>query len=157
MKLTPFVPISTYNASNPFGQYDPKYYPQTKHHIGSDYRVPVGTAIVAPCDGEMFKVAYNAARGNTGIYVFTFKGQEWGLELCHLRELPTKGRRKQGETIAYSGATGSASTGAHLHAVMHLGAMVTKNYTDLISEDAFVRLWREGRLVDPYLWFYQRI
>lgn len=150
------VDPNTYNPSNPFGQTDPTYYPATHHHIGSDFKVPIGTPIVAPCDGSVLKVVFNAARGNTAIFDFTVKGQEWGMELCHLRELPPVGYFKEGQVIAYSGNTGSASTGAHVHVVLHKDCLVTKNYQDLISEEAFVQMWREGRLTDPYLYFWQQ-
>ncbi len=80
----------------------------------------------------------------------------WGVELCHLLVLPNLGLRRRGEVIALSGNTGSATTGAHLHVVMHKDATVTKNNAELVNEAAFVRLWREGRLVDPYLWFWQK-
>lgn len=151
--MIPFVDFKTYNASNPFGAYDPKYYPMTKHHIGSDFIVPEVTPIFAPEDGEMLKAVYNPARGNTGIYLFNHGGTEWGLELCHLKELPKPMKHKRGDIIAFSGNTGSATTSPHLHVVMHRDCTVTKNYTELISEAAFFRLRDEGRLVDPQKWF----
>ena len=155
--MTPFVPLSTYNPTNPFGQYDPKYYPRAKHHIGSDFRIPVGTPIVAPLDGEMFKTSVSASKGNVGIYIFEHEGMLWGLELCHLKELPPLGKFREGQRIAFSGNTGSATTGPHLHAVMHRDAKVTRNYSELVNEEAFVRLWREGRIIDTYLWMWQRV
>jgi murein DD-endopeptidase MepM/ murein hydrolase activator NlpD len=150
--MKPFVDFSTYNGSNPFGAVDPKFYPATKHHIGSDFKVPIGTPIVAPEDGEMFKAIFNSARGNTGIYVFRH-GAEWGVEFCHLRELPPLKTYKRGEVIAYSGNTGSATTAPHLHVTLHKDAMVSKNYAELTSEGNYLRLCKEGRIVDPYAWF----
>lgn len=147
-----FVDFSTYNDKNPFGQLDPFFYPATKHHIGSDFKVPVGTPICAPEDGEMLKVVFNQARGNTAIYLFKH-GPEWGIEFCHLRELPKLGKFKRGDTIAYSGNTGTATTAPHLHVVMHRDATVTKNYAELTSELAYLKMVAEGRLVDPYKWF----
>lgn len=151
--MYPFVDFKTYNATNPFGAYDPKFYPITKHHIGSDFGVPEVTPIHAPEDGELLKAVYNPARGNTGIYCFTHGGITWGLELCHLKELPKTGKFKRGDVIAFSGNTGSATTRPHLHAVMHRDCAVTKNYTELVNEAAFFRLRDAGRLVDPYAWF----
>lgn len=154
--MKPFIDFKTYNSTNPMGQYNPEFYPKTKHHLGSDFKVPLGTPIKAPCDGVMVKAVFNSARGNTGIFVFTYEGTEWGLELCHLKQLPSLGIRKQGEDIASTGNTGSATTGAHLHVTLHKDAMVTKNYTLLTSEAAFIKLWVEGKIVDPFLWFSQR-
>lgn len=150
-----FVDFGTYNTLNPFGAVDPVYYPATHHHIGSDFKVPIGTPIKAPCDGEILKVVFNYARGNTAIFVLVQDGVEWGLELCHLRELPKEGDFKEGEIIAYSGNTGSATTAPHLHVVMHRDVRVTKNYSELTSEAAYFRLVKEGKLVDPYAWFVQ--
>ncbi len=151
-----FVDFHTYNKANSFGQYDAVYYPATHHHLGSDFLVPIGTPIIAPTDGDIIKTSWNDARGNTAVFDFLFDG-EWGLELCHLRELPPLGTFKQGQVIAKSGNTGTATTGPHLHVVMHKDAMVTKNYKELIDEAAFFRLVAEGRLVDPFEWFKVRL
>jgi murein DD-endopeptidase MepM/ murein hydrolase activator NlpD len=154
--MRPFVDFKTYNQKNPFGTVDPVFYPATKHHIGSDFVVPVGTPIYAPEDGEVLKVVFNAARGNTAIYVFRH-GSYWGLEFCHLRELPLLGVFKRGDIIAYSGNTGTASTGPHLHVTLHKGALVSKDYALLTSEEAYTKLVSSGQLVDPYKWFTEHM
>lgn len=156
--MKPFVDFATYNASNPFGAIDPIYYPATHHHIGSDFKVPVGTPIIAPSGGEVIKAVFNAARGNTAVFDFIYaQDGEWGLELCHLRELPPLGTFKQGAVIAHSGNTGSATTAPHLHVVMHKDCLVSKNYQELTSEAAYNNLVAAGRLVDPYKWFKARL
>lgn len=154
--MKPFVPFNTYNRENPFGAKDTKYYPATHHHIGSDFKVPSGTPIIAPEDGEMFKVVFNSARGNTGVFLF-HHGTDWAIEFCHLKELPKVGTFKQGEVVAISGNTGSASSGAHLHVTLHKDARLTKNYAELTSPEAFHRLVKEGRLVDPFKWFSEHM
>lgn len=155
--MRPFVDFATYNDKNPFGTVDHVFYPATYHHIGSDFKVPVGTPITAPEDGEMLKVQFNAARGDTGIFVFKHGPHEWGLELCHLREIPSLGVFKRGAVLAHSGNTGSATTAPHLHVVMHRDATVTKNYAELTSEQAYFKLLKEGRIVDPYAWFMEHM
>lgn len=155
--MSPFVNFSTYNKDNPFGAVDPVFYPATHHHIGSDFKVPVGTSLLSPCKGEVIKAVFNAARGNTAIFFFTWEGQGWGLELCHLRELPNLGKYETNQCIAHSGNSGSASTAPHLHVVMHKDCQVTKNYAALTSEAAYFKLVKEGRLVDPYQWFKGRL
>lgn len=151
--MRPFVDFATYNKSNPFGAVDPKFYPATHHHIGSDFSVPVGTPIVAPCDGQMAKAVFNPARGNTGIFIFHHGNNDWGLELCHLRELPALGNFKAGDVIAHSGFTGTAASGPHLHVTLHRDAMVTKDYTLLTSEAAYFEMVKQGQIVDPFQWF----
>lgn len=152
-----FVDFKTYNESNPFGAYDAQFYPSTHHHIGSDFKVPIGTPITAPKDGQMLKVMWSNAKGNVGIFLFSHEGIEWGLELCHLKEFPKLGQYKEGAVMAYSGNTGTATTAPHLHVVLHRDALVTKNYADLINETAFFKLRDQGRIVDPYAWFKGRI
>lgn len=153
--------IETHNKDWLFGHFPAyEYYPSTGTHIGTDFIVPIGTQIFAPINGEMFKVFYDKYKGNVGIYIFKHKEIEWGLELCHLRELPNRGKYKEGEIIAYSGNTGGKTTGPHLHAVLHRDAMVRKHYQFLISQglvkkgrEAFLKLKKEGAIVDCFDWF----
>jgi len=147
-----------HNNEWPFGQFPAyEYYKSTGTHIGTDFKVPVGTPVFAPADGEMFKVEYNRYKGNVGVYIFKHEDTEWALELCHLRELPQVGNCKEDEIIAYSGMTGESVDGAHLHAVLHRDAQVTKNYQDLLNREAFLRLEKEGRVVDCLKWFCSRM
>ena len=148
----------THNKEWLFGAFPAwEYYPSTGTHIGTDFKVVVGTSIFAPSDGEMFRIEYNQYKGNTGIFIFKHNGIEWGLELCHLKEQPKKGEYREGEIIAYSGNTGSATTGAHLHAVLHRNATVTKHYLELRSRADFLRLHSEGAVVDCFGWFCDNI
>lgn len=147
-----------HNADNPFGFFPEwEFYPKTGTHIGTDFKVPVGTPVFAPVDGEMFKIEVNHYKGNVGIYVFEHQSVTWGLELCHLREVPQKGVYKKGDAIAYSGNTGASTTGAHLHAVLHRDATVTKNYQELQSREDFLRLEKEGAIVDCFQWFCSKM
>lgn len=143
-----------YNKDWPFG-YFPAYnfYASTGTHIGTDFKVPVGTPVYAPVDGEMFKTEFNRYKGNVGIFIFKHKDIEWGLELCHLREQPEKRLYKEGEIISYSGMTGEKVAGAHLHAVLHRDAAVSKHYQQLTSREEFLRLEKAGAIVDCFQWF----
>ena len=147
----------TYDSKeNPFGSFpDYENYERTGTHIGADFRVVVGTPIFAPATGEMFKTKDDGHKGKVGIYIFEHKGITWGLELCHLNELPKKGKYEEGKIIAYSGNSGAKTTGPHVHAVLHLNAWVTKNYGELYVErrEGFLRLEKEGRIVNCYEWF----
>jgi len=149
----------TYDSEeNPFGFFpDWKHYEKTGTHIGADFRVVIGTPVFAPATGEMFKTLNNRYKGNVGIYIFEHGGITWGLELCHLKELPKKGQYEEGEIIAYSGNTGGKTTGPHVHAVLHLNAWVTKNYGELQSREDFLRLEKDGRIVNCYEWFCSNV
>ncbi len=154
--MQPFVNFSTYNPSYPFGAVNSILNPLTHHHIGSDFILTIGQRIVAPRDGQVIQAKFNVARGNTCVFDFIYDG-EWGLELCHLQSLPPLGNFQRGQTIAFSGDSGSVTTGPHLHVVMHKNAQVTKDYELLTSPAAFNQLVAEGQLVDPYAWFKARL
>lgn len=144
----------THNKEWPFGKFPAwEWYESTGTHIGTDFKIPIGTAIFAPIDGKMFKTFYHPYKGNVGIFIFTHKNTEWGLELCHLREQPSGVLFKEGDIIAYSGMTGEKVSGPHLHAVMHRHAHVTKHYGLLTSREAFLQLEKEGAIVDCFDWF----
>ncbi len=144
----------TYNKKNPFGYFpDWENYPKTGTHIGTDFKVIIGTPIFALADGEMYIAKFDPYKGNVGVYIFDHQRATWGLELCHLKELPKLSKCKEGDIIAYSGNTGSKTTGAHLHAVLHRDATVTKHYKELQSRDDFLRLQKEGAIVDCWDWF----
>ena len=105
----------------------------------------------------MFKSEYNQYKGNVGVFIFEHQGTVWGLELCHLKELPKMGKYKEGDIIAYSGNTGGSTTGAHLHTVLHHNAHVTKHYELLKSREAFLQLEKEGAIVDCFEWFNTKL
>lgn len=145
---------AVYNKDWPFGYFPAwEWYASTGTHIGTDFKVSVSTPVFAPVDGELFKTEFNRYKGNVGIFIFKHKDIEWGLELCHLREQPQKGLYKEGDIIAYSGMTGEKVDGAHLHAVLHRDAAVSKHYQLLKSREEFLRLEKEGMIADCFQWF----
>ena len=82
-------------------------------HKGTDYAAPTGTPVRATSDGRVTWAARNGSFGNLVVVK-----HEGGFETkyAHLsRYAVRKGERvRQGEVIAYVGATGGA-TGPHLH------------------------------------------
>jgi murein DD-endopeptidase MepM/ murein hydrolase activator NlpD len=103
--------------TSPFGM---RYHPilhRWKLHTGTDFGVPVGTAVRAAADGVVLDAFRNSAYGNrvivdhgliNGVYVVTTYN--------HLsRWVVRAGEKvKRGQVIAYSGNTGW-TTGPHLH------------------------------------------
>lgn len=92
---------------------------RVRPHKGVDFSVPQGTPIIAPADGLVEKVAYQA--GGAGRYVVLRHGREYQTIYMHLsRPLVRAGQTvKKGERIALSGNTG-ISTGPHLHYEFHI-------------------------------------
>ena len=83
-------------------------------HKGVDFAVRSGTPVIAPADGTVVKVAYQA-RG-AGRYIVLRHNRKYQTIYMHLsRSLVKAGQKiKRGQRIALSGNTGR-STGPHLH------------------------------------------
>lgn len=90
-----------------------------KPHNGVDFALPTGTPIIAPADGIVAKVAYQAH--GAGRYIVIRHGREYETVYMHLsRPLVRAGQNvKRGDRIALSGNTGG-STGPHLHYEFHI-------------------------------------
>lgn len=99
-----------------------RFHPVTRRiapHRGVDFAVPSGTLIVAPADGVVEHIAYQA--GGAGRYVKLRHGGQYTTVYMHLsKALVRVGQAvKKGDKIALSGNTGR-STGAHLHYEFHI-------------------------------------
>lgn len=92
---------------------------KVRPHNGVDFSMAIGTPIIAPADGIVEKVAYQA-RG-AGRYIVLRHGREYQTVYMHLsKPLVKAGQQvKRGQRIALSGNTGS-STGPHLHYEFHI-------------------------------------
>lgn len=88
-------------------------------HKGVDFGVPSGTTVIAPADGVVEHVAYQA--NGAGRYIKVRHGGQYTTVYMHLtRSLVHVGQSvKKGERIAISGNTGR-STGPHLHYEFHI-------------------------------------
>lgn len=99
-----------------------RFHPVTRRvapHKGVDFSVPIGTPIIAPADGVVEHIAYQA-RG-AGRYIKLRHGGQYTTVYMHLsRTLVKVGQSvKKGDRIALSGNTGR-STGPHLHYEFHI-------------------------------------
>jgi hypothetical protein len=81
---------------------------------GLDYALPMGTPILAPCDGRL-EDRYNNGNG-FGNYIRFHHGDGFIDEYLHLKDggFVAEGYYSQGQVIGYSGSTGN-STGPHVH------------------------------------------
>lgn len=88
-------------------------------HKGVDFALSIGTPVIAPADGSVEKVAYQA--NGAGRYIVIRHTREYQTVYMHLsKSLVKAGQRiKKGERIALSGNTGR-STGPHLHYEFHI-------------------------------------
>ncbi|UXN35454.1 murein DD-endopeptidase MepM [Avibacterium paragallinarum] len=88
-------------------------------HKGVDFSMAIGTPIIAPADGIVEKVAYQA--NGAGNYIMLRHGREYQTIYMHLSKPLVKNGQsvKRGQRIALSGNTGR-STGPHLHYEFHI-------------------------------------
>ena len=114
-----FIPASTAEMIGYFGTwrlYNGTYW---RRHTGLDYRVPIGTPIIAVANGRVMLAEDLAIRGG---YILIDHG--WGIYsgYAHLSEkLVVPGQWvRQGDVIGLSGLNGRSS-GAHLHWEMAVG------------------------------------
>lgn len=101
---------------------------RVRPHKGVDFSVSQGTPVIAPADGTVEKVAYQA--GGAGRYVMLRHGHEYQTVYMHLSKSLVKAGQtvKKGERIALSGNTG-ISTGPHLHYEFHINGRAVNPLT----------------------------
>lgn len=97
-----------YPISQSFGVSNP-IYPQTGHHIGTDFATPMGTKLYAPYSGIM-QSGWSDAVGNY-IILNTKNGSFRFLHL--LNQAKRYGEVSKGELIGWTGATGTQSPHCH--------------------------------------------
>jgi len=110
----PFPDKLRYRISSPFNLH--RHHPVTGRispHYGTDFAMPVGTAVEAPADGVVRRVTRGLLAGN---YVVLDHGNGYQTRYMHLSKVRvhTGDTVQQGQVIALSGNTGR-STGPHLH------------------------------------------
>jgi murein DD-endopeptidase MepM/ murein hydrolase activator NlpD len=87
-------------------------------HSGLDFAMPEGTPIPALANGPIVLQQFSKVLGNVSVLRIMGKdGQIYFIGYCHLKAegLEVGQKVREGDTIAFVGNTGSASSGAHLH------------------------------------------
>lgn len=116
-------------------------------HSGTDWAMPEGTKIPAIGRGTVKLIQFSKVLGWVLVQsIMDKEGVVWYIGYCHLKSEPTLkvgAKLAPGDSVGLCGNTGSASSGAHLHATLSrqvkgvFGATATK--TDLhkaIKENA---------------------
>lgn len=101
-------------------------------HLGIDHIVPEGTILYAPFDGEIIWEGYGSQGGNT--IHFKPHDRDVVIRFMHLSKF-LKGKTfvNEGDEIALTGNTGSATTGAHLHTDISKGSIQINNFSNFIN------------------------
>ena len=111
--------LFTARVSSPFNPR--RLHPITKRvrpHNGVDFGIPMGTPIIAPSDGVVEHVAFQAK--GAGRYIKIRHGHITTVYMHLSKPLVKKGQTvRKGERIALSGNSGG-STGPHLHYEFHI-------------------------------------
>ncbi len=112
-----------YRVSSPFNPR--RLHPITHRispHNGTDFAMPIGTAVLAAGDGVVTRVKNHPFAGK---YIEIQHGGNYQTRYLHLSRIMVKRGQhvKRGQRIALSGNTGR-STGAHLHYELHVKGRV---------------------------------
>jgi murein DD-endopeptidase MepM/ murein hydrolase activator NlpD len=109
------TPIDGARISSGFGMRKHPILGYSKMHKGIDFAAPNGTPIYAAGNGTIVKIGRNGSYGN---YIQIKHANGYATAYAHLSKfakgLKNGSKVKQGDVIAYVGATGRA-TGPHLH------------------------------------------
>lgn len=114
MKQLFLMPV-TGRISSGFGYRIDPLTNQGSGHNGIDIAVPIDTPVLAPMDGEVIS-RYSNSLG--GVQLIVKHPNGWKTGYAHLNKygnFKVGDTFKQGDVIAYTGNSGSHTTGAHLH------------------------------------------
>lgn len=112
-------PISGGRLSSGFGRRNAPTKGASSYHKGIDWATPIGTAVMASCDGVVTKAGWGSGYGYV-VYIDHGDGRQ--TRYGHLSKVLVKAgqRVSQGQKIALSGNTGR-STGPHVHFEILIG------------------------------------
>ncbi|BAY59276.1 hypothetical protein NIES2135_61530 (plasmid) [Leptolyngbya boryana NIES-2135] len=113
--------VAGFEITSGFGKRTHPVSGEVAFHNGVDAAMPVGTAIVAPFDGEVQPIANDSCGWGLRYFSPTMPNHRFGM--CHFSEQVKGGSVKAGATIARSGGSpgskgAGSSTGPHLHFVV---------------------------------------
>ena len=118
----------------------PTFY--SDHHLGTDYKANMGTNLYAPFSGQIIKQVTGSQGGRT--IHFKPENQNVIMRFMHLDEYKRSqgDRLKEGDIMAITGNSGSATSGAHLHLDISKGAVNINNINNFLDPETFN--WRSG-------------
>lgn len=112
-------PISGGRLSSGFGRRNAPTKGASSYHKGIDWATPIGTAVMASCDGVVTRAGWGSGYGYV-VYIDHGDGRQ--TRYGHLSKVLVKAGQQvsQGQKIALSGNTGR-STGPHVHFEILIG------------------------------------
>ena len=121
---SPFAVTAEYFITSRFGSRSENSDGETMLHGATDFAAPLGTELLAACDGTVETAGWDGQKG----YIVTIKvNDDISYRYAHLDEIKVKegDTVKAGEVVATVGSSGN-STGPHLH----LELMIDGKYVD---------------------------
>jgi len=100
-------------------------------HLGVDYKANF-VELRAPFDGRIER--HDGTQGGITLWFF-YKG--FVMRFMHLSEVRKTGEVKEGDLIAITGNTGSATTGAHLHLDISKNNININNFSNFVNPEGF--------------------
>ena len=121
---SPFAVTAEYFVTSQFGNKSKNADGESLLHGATDFAAPLGTELLAACDGTVETAGWDGERGNT---VAIKVNDDIIYRYAHLDEIKVKegDKVKAGDVVATVGSTGR-STGPHLH----LELMIDGKYVD---------------------------
>jgi len=113
-------------------------------HLGTDYMTPTGTPVYAPFDG-VSKINSFA----TGGTVIDYHTNGYVMRFMHLSSIVKTGQCAEGELIAYTGNTGTLTTGPHLHIDISKGNVNIYNINNFLNPETF-NWGKDNMTIDEY-------
>jgi putative endonuclease len=108
------------------------------HHLGTDYIVPKGTPVFAPCKCKIVKAGIFPQGGKT-IHA-KFASKEFGklvMRCMHLEKMSPAGEYEEGDILGLTGNTGELTKGPHLHIDLSRGSVNLKDFKNFLDPDKF--------------------
>lgn len=128
--ITPIKDWKQYRFGFQFGQPYPENWGSLtgQPHLGLDILCPIGTPVYAPLDGEASMLV-----GKQGGNTIHLKVGDLVFRLMHLNDIVKTGKVKQGDLIAYSGNSGTASNTPHVHYDISRDKLILKDLSNFID------------------------
>jgi len=125
----------------------------SEHHLGTDFGVPMWTEVLAPTDGKIVQVV-TGQQGGLTIHFRDKWDKLW--RFMHLVKSTGQAPVKEGTVIAWSGNTGTTTTGPHLHVDISRGELQIYDWTTFYDPILYIKE-RISMDLKPYSIYYSKL
>jgi murein DD-endopeptidase MepM/ murein hydrolase activator NlpD len=108
----------------------------SEHHLGIDKTAKMWTEVLAPTDGKIVQVV-TGQQGGLTIHFRDKWNKLW--RFMHLVKSTGQGPVKEGSVIAWSGNSGTTTTGPHLHCDISRGELQIYDWTTFYDPILYIK------------------